>query len=246
MLQGQTELNLNSVGGTLNTAFIFQNTLQQSCNVEYRAYLHGTKANSTIQWYDGDDAHTEFTEPVINCILNNISQDILYQLQSVQIIIGLTPTILAILGASSDETSLLAVIGKRPLLALLLASASPSVYTSRAFDYRNPREILKERDGRYHVSPKKGRRRLIVIAQYVVILAALANIATINWQLGTQTVCSIATELNYMPVTWTILGIAIHGVGVILLRLRARRVMDLMRGTRNLVCIFGLRGLKLN
>jgi hypothetical protein len=203
--------------------FIFQKILQQNCTLEYQAYLYSTKGNSTIRWYDGGDAHTEFTEPVINCILNYTSQYILYQLQSTQIVLGLTPTILAILGASSDETSLLAVIGKRPLLVVLLASASPSVYTSRAFDYRNPREILKELEGRYHVNPNKGRRIIIVILQYLVVLAALANIATINWQLGTQTVCSIATELNYMPATWAILGIAIHGGGVILLRLRARR-----------------------
>jgi hypothetical protein len=202
---------------------IFSNITQTACLSSYQKYLYDEKSNTTIDWATGADEHTLFVQPLINCILVNTSQYVLYQLQTAQIILGLTPTVLAILGASSDETALLAVIGKRPLLAFLLAAASPSVYTSRAFEHRNPREILKDREGRYGVRVRKSRRIIIVIAEYVFAFASLANAATLSWDLGTKAVCSIATEIDFLPATWAALGVVIHGVGVLLFRLRARR-----------------------
>lgn len=69
----------------------------------------------------------------------------------------------------------------------------------------------------------KGRRKVIVAVEYVFALAALTNAAALSWQLGTRTVTSIATEVDFLPATWAVLGIAVHGVGVVLMRLRARR-----------------------
>jgi hypothetical protein len=80
--------------------FIFQNITTQDCNEYYQSYLYGTKDNITAQWSTGGDEHTLLIEPLINCILTNTSAYIQYQLQTAQIILGLTPTILAILGSS--------------------------------------------------------------------------------------------------------------------------------------------------
>jgi len=203
--------------------FIFANITNEACLPAYQTYLYGQKPNSSIDWYDGGDTHTEFIEPLINCILNNTSPYIQYQLQTAQIILGLTPTVLAVLGASTDETALLTVIGKRPLLAFLLAASSPSVYSSRAFEYRDMREILRDREGRYSVVTRKRRRLFIVVVEYVFVLAALTNAAALSWELGTKTVSSIATEVDFLPATWAVLGIVVHGLGVILFRLRAMR-----------------------
>lgn len=206
--------------------YVFDRILHTQCDKEFDSYLYGVDSNTTIQWDTGADDHTRYTQPVINCLLDNTSQYILYQLSSSQVILGLTPTILAILGASSDETALLVVIGKRPILSFMLALASPSVFTSRAFDYRNPREILKDRNGRYRVTVHSRWRRIIIIAEYIFGFAALANLATINRDLGTKTVSTIATELNFLPAIWSLLGIGVRGVGVILLRMWARRTKE--------------------
>jgi hypothetical protein len=205
--------------------FVFQQILEEDCTDQYNIYLYGQKSNTTIDWYSGADSHTEFVEPLANCILNNSSQYISFQLQTAQIILGLTPTVLAVLGASSDETATLTVVGKRPLLAFLLAAASPSLFTHRAFDHRDPRGILKKREYHLQYSFKggKGLRCFIVFIEYIFVLAALANVATITWELGTRAICSLAAEIYYLPLTWALLGICVHGVGVILFRIRARR-----------------------
>src|ERR1700761_1625195 len=72
--------------------FIFDSIVRNNCTDEYNTYLYGTKRNETIAWYNGSDTHTEFVEPLANCILDYTSQYILYQLQTAQIILGLTPT----------------------------------------------------------------------------------------------------------------------------------------------------------
>jgi hypothetical protein len=58
-----------------------------------------------------------------------------------QVLLGLTPTILATLGRSTEETSTLSVTGKRPFLALFLAAGSPATAQMRAFDFKDPLTI---------------------------------------------------------------------------------------------------------
>jgi hypothetical protein len=129
------------------------------------------------------------------------------------VILGLTPTILALLGSSVEKNSLLAVIGRRPVLALLLAMALPSVYTSRAFEYRNPRDILRDRDV---PSLNRNLRRGVVTAEYIVGLLSLGNVIHVNYQLGIQTICTLASNLVTLPTYWALLAIGIHGLGVVL------------------------------
>lgn len=98
------------------------------------------------------------------------------------------------------------------------------MYLSRAFDYNHPDEMLADR--RYRQKqwrPFPAAQWAICAAEYLLAIAAVANIALVNWDLGVKTVCSWMSDMIIAPMVWGILGLAIHMVGAVSLRLRARR-----------------------
>ncbi|KAK4639704.1 hypothetical protein QC761_710690 [Podospora bellae-mahoneyi] len=111
-----------------------------------------------------------------------------------QVLLGVMPTVLAVRGPSTEEMSMLANVARRPLLALMLAAGSPSVYFSRAFEYHDPAQIL-------HDHPS-------------------ANIATLNWELGVKATCTPWTNRTFGPTIWALLGLVVYIFGTIGLRLR--------------------------
>jgi hypothetical protein len=155
---------------------------------------------------------------MIKCLLDNAGSYIQYQLSSSQVLLGITPTIIAVLGTSTEEVCFVALIGRRRLLGLLLAAASPSIYTERAFKYQNPDEILKERLIAQQVnSTKVNRRWFFVLLEYVLVLAAITNVGTLNWQLGVRSVNTV-----YMPMIWSVLGVITHVMGAVVFHMRVR------------------------
>lgn len=74
--------------------------------------------------------------------------------------------------------------------AKLSLMGSPSVYMSPAFEYTDPAQLLQDRRGRLTQRAWEGwKLKLVMVTEYVVTLAAIANIATINWKLGVKTIC---------------------------------------------------------
>lgn len=207
--------------------FIFAKLLAQNCSLEYEAYLYNTRENSTIDWDGGGDEHNTLTQPVVGCLLEVTPQFVMSSTQSAQVLLGLTPTILAILGASTDESATLAVVGTRPLLSFLLACGSPSVYLSPAFDFKDPVKILsKHRPQRYCQDNKRHRPvffALLLVLQYALALAATANIAMLDYELGVQAICGFASEWMLMPLLWSSSVLAIYVLGVVWHRLRVQR-----------------------
>jgi len=206
--------------------FIFKQLLVQNCSSEYHNYLTSTPQNATIDRYGGGDEWNTLAQPVVGCLLEATPQYLMSSMQSAQVLLGLTPTILAILGASTDESATLAVVGKRPLLSLLLACGSPSVYLSRAFEFKDPLEILsKHRPQRYsQASLGNKSHAFLLVAEYVLALTAVANVAVVNWQLAIQSVCGFETEFILMPLIWSTTIILVHLAGNFWLSLRVERV----------------------
>ncbi|KAI1160954.1 hypothetical protein F5B18DRAFT_471267 [Nemania serpens] len=225
--------------------FVFAKALRQNCTLEYQNYLYGVGTTFHTEWkgYDepiieygagsnvsidynqGGDVASCITQPLILCILNNTSDYIKSSMASAQVLLGLTPTILALLGPSPMELSLLTVIAKRPFLALLLALACPSVYLGRAFDSTPPLDVLKERPGRRPQWRPKGLKRLgLVIAQYVLALGSLSNVAVLYYQLGVRTICIFWTNGTIVPLLWGLFVLPIHVCAAIVFRLQARRL----------------------
>ncbi|KAI9692302.1 MAG: hypothetical protein M1822_006533 [Bathelium mastoideum] len=213
-------------------AYQFRTIAQNNCTDEYSVYLYGTRKNTTIITLSGSGHFTPFIQPMLNCLLENASEYIKYQLSSSQVMLGLTPTIIALLGTSSEEVCFLALIGRRRLLGFLLAAASPSIYTERAFKYQEPIEILKERlhKSRHeeHVIPTMSRnlRWIVVLIEYTAILSAIANIGTLEWQLGVKSIQAVNPNTIFVPMLWSFLGVAAHLAGAVVFNMRARRLSE--------------------
>lgn len=79
---------------------------------------------------------------------------------SAQVLLGLAPTILALLGTSTEGAAMMAVVGRRPLFSLLLALGSPNVYFGRALDEYKPLAMLKTSARCFNAG--SGRRRVLV------------------------------------------------------------------------------------
>ena len=209
----------------------FNSFARNNCTEPYSVYLYGTRQNTSEQTLSGSGKFTLFVQPMINCLLENSSEYIKYQLSSSQVMLGITPTIIALLGASLEEVCLLALIGRRRLLGLLLAAASPSIYTERAFKYQDPDKILKERQynshhGADHVKPTmhSNLRWFFVLLEYIAVLCAIANIAILNWELGLKTINTVNPNTVLMPMLWSFLGVVAHLAGAVVFDMRARRL----------------------
>jgi hypothetical protein len=201
--------------------FIFDRILHENCSAEFATYLTMKKSDAPIEIWTGGSKTSRLAQPVVNCILNYTSEFIKSNMASAAVLLGLTPTILATVGNSVEETSTLFIIARRPLLALCLAAGSPAVSPVRSFKYLDPWNLLKERD--YRLRPMKFSTRgenAIVVLEYILAIAIIANTVSLCSQLGLRVSCTFAPHLTYLPLLWTILGISIHISGAAALWVR--------------------------
>lgn len=203
--------------------FIFDRILHANCTEEYDTYLHATKNRSHIDRFTGGGWTNQLAQPVVNCILGKTAEFVKSNTGSAQVLPGLAPSMLAVLGPSTEETSLLFVVGRRPFLALCIAAGSPAVFPMRSFEPKDPLELLKDRKGRKRPPSLSYIKAPMVMAlEYVVVVGAIANIATVSKELGVQVVCSFAPHLTYLVLLWAFLILIIHTSGSIALLLCAR------------------------
>lgn len=165
---------------------------------------------------------------LLSCILENTNEFIKANMASGTIALGLAPTILSILGSTTGETALLSK--RRPLLAFLIGCGSVAVNPLPTFVYENPLEALKAREGRLAPSHVTGAPQwqlvLIVVAEYMLVLAAIVNEVSALYATGKWTVNTISCDTIYMPLLWAALTPGLHVLGMIALRLRTEVVLD--------------------
>lgn len=201
--------------------YTFSTIYRDNCTEEYNTYLAGVRTNGPIDTYQGANPTNQLAEPVVNCILSHTSEFIKSAMASAQVLLGLTPTMLAVLGPTTEETSVLFVVGRRPLLALCLAVGCPAVFPMRSFDNSDPVGILKEREGRLHPPTLKGAREsFVMVVQYTLAIMAIFNIAIVSKALGIQVACNFAPQLTYLVLLWAFLILIIHSFGAITLMFR--------------------------
>lgn len=204
--------------------YLWPEILHDNCSAQYEVYLSGHRNRSNIDWRGGGGTNSAITQPVIKCMLDNSSEYVKSIMTSAQVMLGITPTILAVLGASHESLAVLTVVGHRPFLALLIALGSPSVYLSRAFNHVEPKKVLKKKDGRLKQSRFSPRTTvLITILEYAVAMTAVANVSVVSYELGVKSISSIMSNSVFPTMIWTLLVIPIHFFGAISMRLRVRR-----------------------
>lgn len=204
--------------------WIFARILENDCKDEYQLYLTSTTPGT--RWYDrafwlGAGPWSFSVVPLVDCIVEHSSEYQKSGMAAANVILGLTPAILATLGSTVDETSLLSVFGSRPFLALCLSAGSPGVPPRPLFEYRKFSQLQEKRPGRLRLRTFPFCvEALIWIAEHAVALASIANVATLGSELGSRVILVFAPELTYLPLLWLFLGTVGHIFAAVALRLR--------------------------
>ena len=165
---------------------------------------------------------------VLDCILEHTTESIKRNMAGGIVALGLMPTILTFLGSSTTETALLS--RRRPLLSLLIACGSPAVNPLPTFAYQDPAAGLKAREGRLlphflsTLSPFQAA--IIVLAEYLLVLAAIANVITASHYAGLWTINTIACTNTYLLLLRVVLTVFLHFGGILALTLRAETIRD--------------------
>lgn len=151
-----------------------------------------------------------------SCILQNLSEYTKANMASATVLLGLTPWILSTMGSTTIEMSLLS--SRRPLLAALLVLGSPTMKPTRPFEYYNPfADQLALGKGQWAPSKVTGTRRFIfVLLEFLVASGSIANLATMSWTLGLNTIAVISCDdSDSLVELWIALAIFAHLFGII-------------------------------
>ena len=127
-------------------------------------------------------------------MIENLSGYLQATLQSSVVILGVLPTLLAVLSPSISEVALLS--SHRPFLSVLLSLGSPGVLQTRIFEYLDPAELLGPVDAdvksskiQLTVGPWPWVSSAILSAfEYCVVLASIANMLYLAIELGERAI----------------------------------------------------------
>lgn len=177
------------------------------------------------------------------CLLENLSLDVMANFQSATVLLGVMPTLLANLGPSIAEISLLSTY--RPFLSFLLSMGGPSVWPTRVFQYNNPAAILVPIDADNHSKlvlatvPNKILSLAISAIQYLFAMGAIANVVMTSIELGQKTILSWGCTTTFLPLVWVCAASVIHVVAATSYAVASRKVRnspaaegDSVRGSR--------------
>ncbi|KAK0727708.1 hypothetical protein B0T26DRAFT_637215 [Lasiosphaeria miniovina] len=205
--------------------WIFDYTLHANCSDQLAKYRAGVKNYTEIDRVGGGGTLSALTQPVVQCILANISEYLKGQMATSQVLLGVMPTILSLIGPGTDETATFLLVGRRPLLFLLLSLGTSSVYFERAFKYPDPSQILADHPLRLQQPAPCGPIRAAIIAgEYLLALAAVTNIVVVCKDLGIKTICIFWSDFIFAPMLWGSLSFLVHVGAVLTLRMRLRRL----------------------
>ena len=124
---------------------------------------------------------------------------------------GLTPSLLAALGPSVGEISLLS--SRVPVLSLLITLGAPAIYPTRVLDYDDPEKVLKA--GPTMPLKEPGGPYAIIILEYILAVAAVVNVLHNSWQLGDQTVFAPVCNGTSWTLLWSLIPLGIHLIAAI-------------------------------
>ncbi|KAJ3547833.1 hypothetical protein NM208_g1314 [Fusarium decemcellulare] len=206
--------------------FIFARIMKENCQEEYQYYLNSSIPATGL--YDkafwlGAGPWSAGVVPLVNCIVDNSSEYQKSGMASANVVLGLTPAILAALGSTVDETSLIYIFGRRPFLALCLSAGSPGLPPRPLFEYRKFDQLQEKRPGRLRFRSFPFLVEVLIWAvEHLVAFASIFNVATLGYQLGSRVIMVFAPELTYLILLWLFLGTIGHILAALTLLLRVR------------------------
>ncbi len=196
----------------------FQATLEANCAAQYEAWNTDKLPREEDYVANGT---TSVGQAVVQCVLSNTSEFMKANMASAAVLLGIMPFALSVLGSSSEESALLYVIGRRPILTTLLLAGAPVVVALRPFEYKDPVGILRAREGRFY-SFYMGPSWFVALVEYIITLAAVANVVHVTYGLSVGVTTMILPDSSYLPGLWAATGILVHIIGALCLKSRLR------------------------
>jgi hypothetical protein len=209
----------------------FQRILRENCSEQLAAH-HVDKQQNEDEDEDedtddrvitlgGDFEVDSTTHLVVDCILQATPELIKSKMASAQVLFGLMPSLLALLGPAPHQTGFIAIVAGRPLLALLLAAGSPAVSVIPSVDHVKDVKEIHERRIHYPGFFKRFNP-VIVGLEYVLALVSIANVAELSYRLGVQAVFTFSPNGGWVVFLWAFLGITIHILCAVAVYLRVK------------------------
>ena len=196
-----------------------QALLDEKCASDYQLYLDG-QSNNHINVLNDTTCTSCTIAPVAACLYDGVVALAGPSMQAAGVLLGLLPTILILVSPSKVETGILTL--QRPSLAMLTSAGCPAVNLLHSADYNELAYILHSWPGskKHYRLPNSWGQACMVTIEYCIVIAAVANIAGVCYELGYWTVCSIAPETTYLPMLWPILSLIGYVFGAAAVRLR--------------------------
>jgi hypothetical protein len=185
----------------------------KNCSEPYHVYLTESPP----------PAHPEaLAAEMVRCMLASdfVDEGMKANMASAAVILGLLPTILSLVGASTAEVSLLAL--RRPVFALFLASGSQAVSPIRNHEYHEPVEKMEPEEGEWDVSEVRLPGKWTAVLEWLIAMGAVANVLYVGLELSTATVSSFASSKNYLIWIWMSLTPVVYLFGMIGLACRVK------------------------
>jgi len=182
-----------------------------------------TNCSAALNTYNDPNNHSRTAVyDVVQCLLDQTPNFRALEMAVASVILGLTPTLIQSLGTTTVQTSILSL--RRPALAFFLSIGSPVVNPLRSTAYMNDVDDL-ERPVAWYPSrlPLDGASwagSLVSLAEYLIVLAAVANVSTLAYELGYWSISIMSVGETWLPALWTFLSFVIHMVGMVAFRLR--------------------------
>lgn len=160
-----------------------------------------------------------------SCILNNTSEYLKAGLSTAGVVLGLLPTILAVIAPSMSELALLSE--RRTLLAVLLAIGAPGTLQTRVFSYEDPAEVL-EGAGNGHENrgmaawihtTGAGAGFAVGLAELVVVTLAFLNTIVLAAQLSNNSILAWGCERTWPVFVWVFVPFVVHALAAVGYRL---------------------------
>lgn len=203
------------------------------CNATLRAYEDKYNSYSSKAWIDlGIKPHREvfqLCKAHESCILENVSEAIKATMATSGVVLGLLPTLLAVLSPSLTEVALLAA--QRPLLASLISLGSPGLLQTRIFEYSDPSQLLDLpedllRNGKmirtqlaFGPWPKGTFSIFVSAVEYFLIVATVFNTLDLAVRLSHRAILSWGCTRTWPTIVWAIVPLVIQTIASIGYRL---------------------------
>ncbi|KAL8801417.1 MAG: hypothetical protein Q9182_004481 [Xanthomendoza sp. 2 TL-2023] len=186
-----------------HTFSIITSQVGDQCNAQFDAYRKGRQ-------HSGDPVTRDLCRNALNCILDNLDSTTAYNFQAANVLLGLTPTMLSLLGNAPPEIALLAFSG-RPVLAFLLNMGAPVIAVAGTFKYQHPLEVLTYGGGKSPFPTFTGVKSvLIATSEYILAAAAAVNVALLAYDISTKAVYVPNCGRTWYAFLWMYLCLILH------------------------------------